>query len=204
MKRILNKILDLVLECFYLLKLFLGAIFKHSYISPLSRITYAKNITLGRGVYVSASSVLVAGRLGKLFLGNNCVIKTYAILNVPYGLIQIGNDCSINSFCFLGGHGGIKIGNGVRIAPGAKIYAFEHIHKKTAIPIHKQGVEPRGVIIEDDVWIGSNAIITGGVTLGKGSIIAAGAVVTKSVEKYTIVAGVPAKVIQERTRESDV
>lgn len=204
MKKILKKIFAVALECFYLLKLSLTAILNHSYISLLAKVTYAKNITLGKGVYISASSILIADPRGTLSLGNNCVVKEYAILSVPYGSIRIGNNCSINYFCFLGGHGGITIGDGVRIAPGAKIFAFEHIHERTDVPIHKQGIEPKSVIIEDDVWIGSNAIITGGVTLGKGSIVAAGAVVTKSVAPYTIVAGVPAKIIKKRIPEFSV
>lgn len=201
MKMILKKMFNGFSEGFYLLRLSIRAILNHSYISLLVRITYAKNIKLGKGVYISASSILTAGRMGTISLGNDCVVQAYAILNAPRGSIRMGNDCSINSFCYLGGYGGIEIGNGVRIAPGAKIYAFEHIYEQTDVPIHKQGIGPKKVIIEDDVWIGSNAIITGGITLGKGSIIAAGAVVTKSVEPYTIVGGVPAKVIKKRLPE---
>lgn len=198
MKKILEKIFNWILERFYFWRLSVKSIFNYSYISPLSKITFAKNIELGEKTYISSNSILTSGIPGRLSLGNNCVVKEYAILNCPKGFIEIGNNCSVNSFCYLGGYGGIKIDNGVRIAPGAKIYAFEHIYERTDVPIYKQGIKPKKVIIGDDVWIGSNAIITGGVTIGKGAIVAAGAVVTKSVEEYTIVAGVPAKIIKKR------
>lgn len=196
-----KKIINVLLDRFYYLELFIKAVFNHSYVSPFSKITYAKNIKLGKNVYISPSSILTADPRGRIILGNDCTIKRYAVLDIYHGSIRMGNDCSVNSFCYLGGYGGIKIGSGVRIAPGAKIYAFEHIYDKTDIPIYKQGIEPKKVVIEDDVWIGSNAIITGGITIGQGSIVAAGAVVTKSVERYAIVAGVPAKIIKRRITE---
>jgi len=114
------------------------------------------------------------------------------------GDIQIGENCSVNPFTILYGLGGLKIGNNVRIAAHSVIVPANHNFSNVEIPIYKQGSTCLGVEIQDDVWIGSNCTILDGVVIGKGSVIAAGSVVTKSVEPYSIVAGVPAKLIRKR------
>ncbi len=96
------------------------------------------------------------------------------------------------------GQGGVKIGNYVRITAHTIIVAPQHIFKRRDIPICEQGIESKGIIIEDDVWIGAHCTILDGVKIGKGAIIAAGAVVTKDVAPYSTVGGVPAKLIKVR------
>ena len=93
------------------------------------------------------------------------------------------------------------IGNYVRIAAHTVIVATQHIFERTDVPICHQGIEGKAIKIEDDVWIGTNCTILGGVSIGKGAIVAAGAVVTKGVEAYSIVGGVPAKVIGSRLKK---
>ncbi len=95
--------------------------------------------------------------------------------------------------------GDITIGNNVMMGPDVIIYTANHKYDRIDIPMMDQGsTEEKPVIIEDDVWIGRRAIILGGVTVGKGSIVGAGAVVTKDVPPYAVVGGVPAKVIKSR------
>ena len=84
------------------------------------------------------------------------------------------------------------------ISPRVSIYAENHIYAHPEILLKDQGVKVETVIIEDDCWIAANSIILAGVTIGKGSVIAAGSVVTKSIPPYSIAAGVPAKVIGSR------
>ena len=122
----------------------------------------------------------------------NCVLRTFG------GYIYIGSYCSLNRGTMIWGAGGVKVGNKVRIGPRVNIASNNHIFKDPIQPIMDQGVECQPVIIEDDVWIGMSATILPGVTIGKGSVIGAGAVVTKNVKTYTIVAGVPAKEIGRR------
>lgn len=96
-------------------------------------------------------------------------------------------------------HGPVTIGRDVMMAPECVILTQNHRHDRTDIPMIQQGnEEPRPVTIGDDVWIGRRVIVLPGVTIGGGSIISAGAVVTKDVEPYTIVGGVPAKIIKRR------
>lgn len=91
-----------------------------------------------------------------------------------------------------------KCGKNVMIAPHCAFIGIEHNITKTTIPMNKQGEYDGLITIEDDVWIGYGVIILKGVHIGKGSVCAAGAVVTKDVPSYAIVGGVPAKVIRLR------
>ena len=110
--------------------------------------------------------------------------------------ISIGNNCQINENVFIQG---AHIGNNVMIAPNVALLSNMHNHSRTDIPMNLQG-KKKGVpsIIKDDVWLGRNVIIMPGVCVGKGSIIAAGAVVSKDVPEYCIYGGVPAKLIKNR------
>jgi len=118
------------------------------------------------------------------------------------GKISMGAGSSISDNCSLNGAScGIEIGEDVMIAPGCVIVAFNHAYARLDIPMSRQGWVEKPVRIEDDVWIGANCTVTCGVTIGKGSIVAAGSVVNRDVEPYSIVGGVPARKLAER-RES--
>ena len=114
------------------------------------------------------------------------------------GYLQVGSNCSVNTNVQLGASAGrIIIGNDVLIGPNVVIRAADHGTRKSPI-IRFQGLHYGEIIIEDDVWIGANSVITSGVTIAEGTIVASGAVVTKSTEPYSIVGGVPARQIGER------
>ena len=114
-----------------------------------------------------------------------------------------GNGISIGDYSGLGVNchvrGPLEIGAYVNMGPDVRILTINHNTERTDIPMKGQGsLPPRKVTICDDVWIGARVIILPGVTIGKGSIIGAGAVVTKDVPEYAVVGGVPAKVIKYR------
>ena len=110
--------------------------------------------------------------------------------------ISIGEHCHINEKVFIQG---AKIGSHVMIAPNVSILNSTHNFGDTNIPMIMQGeLKNQNPTIEDDVWIGRNAVIMPNVKIGKGSIVGAGAVVTKNVEPFSIVGGVPAKLIKKR------
>jgi len=91
------------------------------------------------------------------------------------------------------------IGNNVLMGPDVIIYPSSHRYEKRGQTIREQGYEDtKPVVIEDDVWIGARAILLGGIRIKKGAVIGAGSVVTKDIEPYTVVAGVPAKEIKQR------
>ena len=133
-----------------------------------------------------------------IIIGNNCAIRDYAIFSPGHGRIEVGNDCAIGAFNYLDGNAGLIIGNEVHIAPHVAIYTANHTFEKRDIPIFLQDLEYSPVIICNDVWIGSHSVILAGVTIGEGAVIAAGAVVVKDVPPYTVVGGVPARIIKER------
>lgn len=128
-----------------------------------------------------------------LTIGDRTWIAGYALVR---GNISFGADCTVNPYACISGT--VSFGNGVRIASHATIVGFNHGFEDPNTPIHKQTTHSQGITIEDDVWIGANAVILDGVTIAKGAVIAAGAVVTKNVPPLTIMAGSPARAIRKR------
>ncbi len=113
--------------------------------------------------------------------------------------IKIGSHCVVARKCYLDGRAGqITIGNNVSIAPEVCIYSMSHDINSRVF-----GVIVKPVMIEDFVWIASRVMIMPGVTAGKGCVMAAGSVVSKDVEEFSVVAGNPAKKIAERTKDLD-
>jgi len=136
--------------------------------------------------------------LGKITVGAGSNICRYAILQALEGEITLGRDCLIGDFCNLYGQGGLRLGNDVQVSSGCRIVPKTNIFKDRGSRIIEQGYERRGICIEDDVWLGVNCVVLDGVTIGKGAVIGAGAVVTKSVPPFSVAVGVPARVIGER------
>jgi len=115
--------------------------------------------------------------------------------------IEIGDYSAIGERAYIGGigeSGKLKIGNYVLMAPEVVILTSNHNYLHTGIPMCYQGTSEEIVVIEDDVWICMRVMIMPGVTVHKGAIVAAGAVVTKDVPPYTIVGGIPAKILRMR------
>ncbi len=128
--------------------------------------------------------------------GNNINIEKKANFGTGSG-IEIGNNSGLGINCKV--RGPLQIGNNVMMGPDVIIFTSNHETSRTDIPMRGQGSTlPQKVTIEDDVWIGARVIILPGVTIGKGAILAAGAVVSKDVPDYAIVGGVPAKVLKYR------
>nr|WP_197411258.1 acyltransferase [Colwellia sp. TT2012] len=110
--------------------------------------------------------------------------------------VTFGSGCRINENVYLEQ---VTIGNDVLIAPNVSLLSRMHEFERTDIPMSLQGYRAeKAVVIEDDVWLGRNVTVLPGVTIGKGAIVAAGAVVTKDVAEFSIVGGVPAKIISKR------
>ena len=132
-------------------------------------------------------------------LGKNVDILDYVIIKTGTNKVNIGNNTQINPFTVIYGGSGVEIGDNVMIAPHVMIAAGNHNFRNIDIPMRFAGSFSKGkIIIEDDVWIGANVVVTDAVRIKKGAIIAAGSVVIKDVEEYDVVAGVPAKKIFNR------
>jgi maltose O-acetyltransferase len=109
--------------------------------------------------------------------------------------ISVGNNVSINAFVHMWGHGGITIGNDCLIASHVSINSVTH---DTVASLYRETIIEKKVLIGNNVWIGSHAVILPGISIGDNSIVGAGAVVTKDVPANTIVAGVPATIIRNK------
>ncbi len=112
--------------------------------------------------------------------------------------VEIGKGSSLNQGVIIDGFGGVRIGEGVRIAAYCTLNTADHDFSDTGTFIAEQGYVCAPITIEDDVWIGTGANINKGVTIGKGSVIGSGSVVTKDIPQYSIAVGVPCKVIRSR------
>jgi len=128
-------------------------------------------------------------------VGSKSKIWNNVHIDKPSGLV-LGHSVSINRGCVINAGGGVEIQNDALIGPGVVIYSQNHNFDCNGGLIRKQGYKYSKVVIGRNVWIASRAIILPGVTLGDGSVVAAGSVVTKNVEANTLVAGVPAKLIR--------
>ena len=160
----------------------------------------------GRGVVkiqeytrVYAGAYFEADRAwSSIIVGKHCMICRGAMLMAYGGHITIGDHSTVNPYCVLYGHGGLTIGNGVRIAAHTVIVPANHGYQDKETPIYQQPITAKGIVIEDDVWVGCGVRILDGVRIGKGSVIAAGAVVTKDIAPNSVVGGVPARLIKSR------
>ena len=131
-------------------------------------------------------------------LGKYAIIECTGVLRNVGNSLKIGNNVGINHYCFIGVRGDVVIGDNVIFGPRVNVFSENHNFDNLDVPIKNQGVTKLKTVIGSDVWIGANVSIMAGVNIGDGCVIAAGAVVTKDVPAYSIVGGVPAKVIKNR------
>lgn len=126
-------------------------------------------------------------------MGSNCnILRQVTVRDLRN--ISLGDTVNINQYCMLDSRGGpIRIGSNVDIAPEVNIWTLQHDPQSPDF-----ATKGGGVTIEDFVWLGNRAVILPGVTIGRGAVVATGAIVTKDVAAWTIVGGIPAKKIGER------
>lgn len=142
----------------------------------------------------------IRGLFWKIFL-KSCGAKFQIMHNCRIlgpGSVKIGNFVYINHNTDIYGQGEVDIGDYVLIGPNCNILSINHSYSDWTLPIGVQGITSKKVIIEEDVWICANVTVLPGVKIGKGSIIAANSVVSKNVPSYSIMGGVPAKLIKKR------
>jgi acetyltransferase-like isoleucine patch superfamily enzyme len=115
------------------------------------------------------------------------------------GMIEIGENCFIGELCSITANGSnVKIGNGVLVGPGTVMHTIDHCFARTDMPIWKQGVYPKPIIIEDDVWIGANCTILAGARIGAHSVIGAHSLIIGNIPPFSIAYGIPCKVHRYR------
>lgn len=127
-------------------------------------------------------------------LGTGSTIEDYCTINNGVGDVIIGEKTLIGIGNVL--IGPVTIGNHVIFAQNIVASGLNHEYRDVTKPIHEQKINVAPIIIEDDCWIAANVVITSGITIGKHSVIAAGAVVTKNIPPYSVAVGNPARVIK--------
>jgi len=166
------------------------------------RLRFASHIRLGHGSYLDEGVYIHACPAG-VEIGANTLVMHGAVLHVynfrglPHAGIRIGRDSLIGEYSVIRGQGGVTIGDRVYTSPMTQLIAVNHVVDDPARPFVEQGITAQGIVVEDDVWLGANAVVTDGVHIGCGAVVAAGAVVTKDVPAHTVVGGVPARVLRE-------
>ena len=188
------------------LKLFFKKSNGYTFIGKDVRIKHKNLVCLGRTVFIGDGVEINALSKNGVHIGNNVSIHRNTIIDCTGGIrsigdeIKIGNSVGFSPHCYIQVRGKVEIGDNVIFGPYAKIFSENHNFSNTEIPITSQGESRKGVNVMNDVWVGSNVIILDGVTVGQFSIIAAGSLVNKDVPPYSIVAGVPAKIIKMRKK----
>ncbi len=162
----------------------------------LPRISWGKFLKLGDHVYISA-----LGKYGVCF-GDNVSVGAYSrivlstSLNQLGSYIKIGNNVGMGEFAYLGGAGGLEIGDDCIIGQYLSCHPENHNYSDSSKAFRHQGVTRKGIKIGKNCWIGSKVTILDGVAIGDNCVIAAGSVITKSMPANSVIGGVPAKVIK--------
>ena len=154
----------------------------------------------GRGSKIYGSVRMDTPPYRRFSLGRRSVVESFSCINNAVGDVIIGD------YTRIGIHntiiGPVTIGSHVNLAQRITVTALNHNFEDTDKRIDEQGISTKAVTIEDDVWVGANAVILPGVTIGRHSVVAAGAVVTKDVPENTVVGDVPAKIIKQLIAKS--
>ena len=151
-------------------------------------------VKYGKDAVISRNSRLDVSPFNKFLMGPNSTLGDYCTINNSGGDVIIGNDSHVGTGSVV--IGPVAIGRRVIIAQNIVLNGLSHACSDIAMPARSQKAAAISINIEDDAWIGANAVITAGVTIGRHSVIAGGSVVTANVPPYTIASGNPAKLIK--------
>ena len=166
---------------YYFYKHYLASCGHHVNISVGCQMRDRKNITIGNKTSLGIFTQLYASGNGneRIFIGNNVTLNYNVMVNADNG-------------------GSIRIGNNCIVGPNVVFRTSNHVYSSRLIPMREQGHRPGTIVLKDDVWIGSNVTVIGNVVIGQGAIVGAGSMVNKDVCDFSIVAGVPARMIGNR------
>ena len=155
-----------------------------------------RNIEIGARCKLHRFCTVDSGR-GRVIFGEGCTLNRYAMLQSARGTLTLGNRVEVNNYALINAAGDIDIGDDTLIGPGVKIISYRHGIAAGDL-IRNQPNETRPIRIGKGVWIGANAIVLAGVSIGDGAVIGAGSVVTHDVPDNEIWVGVPARRLRER------
>jgi len=156
----------------------------------------------GKASIIRSSNRMDVFPFNNFELGNKSIIEQFSTINNGVGDVIIGNKTIIGIGCTI--IGPVLIGDNVMLAQNIVISGLNHGYEMIDIPPSEQKTITKQIIIQDNVWIGANCVVTAGVNIGKHSIIGAGSIVTKSVPDYCVALGNPAKIIKKYNFENNL
>ncbi len=147
-------------------------------VHPRAGVQPSSRITIGRKTTIHKYSRIILGATGKLRIGRECNLQSFATIAI--------------------GDSDVRIGDHVRIGPSCNLLGEDHEIDQRDTPVHKQPRKPLGLVIGDDVFIGSNSVVLAGLHIGRGAVIGAGSVVTTDLPEYAVAVGNPARIKRHR------
>ena len=181
--------------------------YRGRFVARVWRVECAGHFSAGAGVQLSRGTVRCGNGVhlgrhsdvtGRVHLHDGVHVHPHVLLRAFDGVIEIGEGSTVNAFSAIYGSGGVTIGRLVSIGPHVAIVASTKNYRDRDVPIKQQGIMSRGIVVEDDVWLGAHAVVLDGVRIGRGAVVGAGSVVRQDVPAFAVVAGVPAVVVGER------
>lgn len=162
------------------------------------RIRFGRGVTLERGVMLDGLSRKGVQIGDSVKIGAYCIIRASTLAQLGEG-VEIGKGSALDAYSFVGAGGGVRIGASVIMGQHVSFHAENHRFDDLDRPIQQQGVTQCGIVIEDDCWVGSNVTFLDGAHVERGCVIAACAVVKGRIPAYSVVAGIPGRVIRSRS-----
>jgi len=151
-------------------------------------------ISKGKGACIRTRTRMDVVPWNQFEIGSYSTIEDFSAINNGVGAVVIGDRTKIGLSNTI--IGPVTIGNDIRLAQNITLSGLNHVYEDPNFPIHEQGVTTAPIVIEDETWIGANAVILAGVRIGKHSIVAAGSVVTKDIPPFSVALGNPARVVK--------
>lgn len=168
-------------------------------IHPSAVVDFQGVLDMPESTVIEPLVVIFGGMQAKLALGERNIFYPGCVVRIEKGHMVTGDEVSFGPGCHIyEPRAGLEIGNHCMIGGGTLISGVEHGYARRDIPMRHQTPENKPVRIEDDVWIGMGVKLLPGITIGKGTIIGAGSVVTRSIPAYSIALGAPCRVVRER------
>jgi len=180
----------------------LGGVGRGCLIEQDVRLLVPRRIFLGPRVMIGEACFLDANTPeGRIELQDDVWLSRGSLIVAGRAEVLIGPQTYVGHRCLLYGHNGIRVGRDVLLANDVQLICGNHTFSRRDIPIRAQPPKGSPIVIEDDVWLGASAIVLGGVTVGRGCVVGAGAVVTRSLPPYSIARGVPAQIVGVRGQD---
>jgi acetyltransferase-like isoleucine patch superfamily enzyme len=166
---------------------------------PRIIVDKGSKIMIGHSVEFRRSIEIRAHGNSQITIGDKTRIdRGVRILSTNTATIQVGEGTRIGLYSVLNGGDSISIGNKVLISGFVYLQTSLHEYASKDQNVQDQGYRHAGIVLEQDCWLGAHVVVLPGIKIGRGSVVGSNAVVTKNIEQYTVVAGVPAKSIKER------